>query len=117
MFTLVGGFVGNMVLNASKEYVKEYPSDDSFAQAMTNTGIMLGSNIFKNSFLDLNFLDSIGGRGINWTPFAITYTQRTFQNWGRFFFGDKDFLSTLRDTWSATRQFKELDNFIRSDLK
>jgi hypothetical protein len=31
MFTIVGGFIGNLVLDASKDYVKEHPAGTDFA--------------------------------------------------------------------------------------
>lgn len=38
---------------------------------------MLFDNIFKASTLDFNVFDSLGGRGISWTPFSIDMWKRT----------------------------------------
>lgn len=106
MFTLLGGFIGNMILDASKDYIKENPPEGNFAQGITNTAAQIGADTFNASFLDLNFIDSIGSRGINWTPFSFSMLQRTTQNLYSFLGGHKDFENFITGLASAPRQLR-----------
>ena len=49
---------------------------------------MLGSNLLETSFVDFNFLESIGGRGINWTPFSVSMMTNTYVNFKKFLTGE-----------------------------
>lgn len=106
MFTMLGGFVGNLILDGAKDYIKENPPEGNFAQGVTNTAIQIGADVYNASFLDLNFIDSIGSRGINWTPFSISTLQRTAQNLFSFLGGKKDFDKFITGLASAPRQLR-----------
>ena len=106
MFTILGGFVGNMILDASKDYIKENPAGGDFAQGITNTAMQIGADVYRASFLNLNFIDSVGSRGINWTPFSISTAQRTLQNLKTFLNGGKDFDAFITGLAAAPRQLR-----------
>ena len=106
MFTMLGGFVGNMILDGAKDYIKENPPEGNFAQGITNTAMQIGADIYNASFLDLNFIDSIGSRGINWTPFSISTLQRTAQNLFSFLGGKKNFDKFITGLAAAPRQLR-----------
>jgi len=64
---------------------------------------MLFDNIFKASTLDFNVFDSLGGRGISWTPFSIDMWKRTVQNWAKVIIGDRTVSDATLRTFAATR--------------
>lgn len=64
---------------------------------------MLFDNIFKASTLDFNVFDSLGGRGISWTPFSIDMWKRTVENWAKVIIGDRTVGDATLRTFAATR--------------
>ena len=72
-----------------KKYVKE-SGNKGFANASKNNALTLTSNILKMSTADANFIDSIFGRGKDWTPFAIKSADRLSNNILRTVTGKQD---------------------------
>ena len=72
-------------------------------QGFKNTALMLFDNIFKASTLDFNVFDSLGGRGISWTPFSIDMWKRTIENWSKVIIGDRTVGDATLRTFAATR--------------
>ena len=55
---------------------------------MMNSALALSEAIFESATLDFDPTESIGGRGVNWTPFAIASMTRLWKNWSRALSGD-----------------------------
>ena len=53
-------------------------------------------------------MDSLFGRGVDWTPFAAKTAFNVIGYFGSCFAGDETFLRTLAKSASATRNFKPL---------
>ena len=62
---------------------------------------------------DFNFMKSIFGRGVQWTPFSINSGWRTVTSLYKCITGDKDLYDTVANGFSATRNLKPLFNFIK----
>ena len=109
---LIGGIAGSILEKATAQYVKDHRGDSTAEQALKNTIAVLSSNIFKASVLDLNAVDSIYGRGLDWTPFSLKLLQTQYKNWSTFLkgLGDEDnghrksFTKTIINSFSFTRQ-------------
>lgn len=110
--------VGNIMINALSEEAKSYVKDnqaDNIGQALTNNSIMLGSNLLETSFVDFNFLESIGGRGINWTPFSVSMMTNTYVNFKKFLTGEQDLKKTAIKFTSASRQLHQVLDYLWDD--
>lgn len=86
IWLLIGQWAARGLLADAKDYVKENEADN-FGQALTNYSLMQGAELFKGSAMDFNFMESIGGRGIDWTPFSISMMNRTYNNFTAFLTG------------------------------
>ena len=62
-----------------KQYVKE-TGNKGFGNAIKNNALTLTSDTLKTSTDDANFIQSIAGRGKDWTPFAIKSADRLSNN-------------------------------------
>jgi len=71
MLLLLGVFACNLMHSGQKEFAKTH-TNENFGNALANTTINLGIGIIDSSADDFNFGKSIFGRGVQWTPFAIS---------------------------------------------
>lgn len=111
IWMLIGQWAARNILSLSKQYVKENEADN-LSQALTNEALMLGSNLLKSSAMDFNFMESIGGRGIDWTPFSISMMTNTYNNARLFLMGKQDFLKSFEKSVSGARQLHELTDYL-----
>ena len=103
VFLVVGGLIGTQIHRFINNYTGDHKDDHSIIQGFKNTALMLFDNIFKASTLDFNVFDSLGGRGISWTPFSIDMWKRTVQNWSKVIIGDRTVADATLRTFAATR--------------
>lgn len=112
MMLLLGVFASTLLQNGSKEYAKEHPNDN-FGNALSNTALMVGTGIIQSSATDFNPITSIGGRGVQWTPFAITSMQNVFNQYKNFLGGNQDFYDAIVKTASATRSTTPMWEYVK----
>lgn len=103
MFTIVGGLIGSMIHRGINNYTNNHDDDHSVAQGFRNSSLALFDVIFKASTLDFNWLESLGGRGVSWTPFSIDMWKRTVSNWSTAITGDRTFTEAALRTFSASK--------------
>lgn len=103
VFFLVGGLIGSQIHRAINTYTNDHKDDHTVVQGFKNSSLALFDAIFKSSTLDFNVLESLGGRGISWTPFSIDMWKRTVQNWSTAITGDRTFADAALRTFSATK--------------
>lgn len=111
MFLFMGVLVSGSIAAFVKDDVKER-GDDSIDKIVVNSTLGLGSKILTNSTYDFNALESIAGRGINWTPFSIQTITATAKNFSSVITGDKSLYQGLVNSVAATRATKPFWNFI-----
>ena len=70
----------------------------------------------KNSFLDLNFIDSIGSPLGQWTPFALSWGARQYQNISKVATGDEDLWDGVLKIASANKQVKPIFDAIKPEM-
>lgn len=106
---IIGGLVGSQIHLAVNEYNDEHKDDHTVKQAMARAALALSEAIFESSTLDFDPTESIGGRGVNWTPFAIASVTRLYKTWSRVLSGDQSFSRALMNSFSfnkfTTREF------------
>lgn len=102
MTLIFGSMVANRIVdNYAKGKIKEHKNP--LAQFGYNTF----SSILSASLMDFNPIESIGGRGMNWTPFALSQVSKIWTNWVRVLDSESStVMDGLINTFGVTRTFK-----------
>lgn len=109
---IIGGLIAPSLTNAAKEYTK-FVGTDTFGGASMGYMATLAASMFDTSTDDFNFMKSVFGRGIQWTPFSLQSATRSFENWGKLITGDRDFYDTMVNTMSFTRNAKPMFDYLK----
>ena len=115
MLILLGTFASTLLQNGTKEYAKEHPNDN-FANAMANTALTLATGIINSSATDFNPIESVFGRGVQWTPFSIQSAKNVFNQYKSFIKGNQDFYDAIVKTAAATRSTTPTWDFVKINL-
>ena len=107
MWMVVGSLLSGSLEKSANDYIKER-GNDTANKAVANATLSFSTGVLNHSFLDFNFMDSIFGRGVDWTPFAAKTIVNTLNYFGSCFAGDETFLRTLAKSTAATRSFKPI---------
>lgn len=99
----IGGIVGSQIHSFVRDYTHDHKDDHTVQQGLANASLALSEAIFRSAVLDFNPVESIGGRGLNWTPFAISQMERTIQNLSRAVTGDLSMSDAILNTFSFNR--------------
>lgn len=103
VLAFIGGILGSQIHLAINEYTHDHKDDHSISQGMIHSSMALSQAIFDAATLDFNPLESIGGRGVNWTPFAISQMERAVKTWSRVITGDTSLVDGLLNTFTMNR--------------
>lgn len=113
--------LGGLILSALlTDWLKDLLEDNKKNRDLS-TGIALAAaNIavmsVKNSFLDFNFIESVGSPVGQWTPFAFEWGARTMKNWWNVAIGDEDFWDGVVKTSGGLKQIKPLLDSVKPDI-
>ena len=113
---LIWLLIGNLLLGSVETQVKDYAKasgNDSVGKALTNTVLSGGTQILKASTLDANFLESIFGRGRDWTPFAVQSTDRLAKNLIKVGTGKQDLYDFLIKSNGSTNATKPMWDYVK----
>lgn len=113
-FIIIGMIIAPSLVNASNEYAKEI-GQDTIGEATMGYMATLSASMLQTSTDDFNFMHSVFGRGLQWTPFSLMSGQRFLTNCGNWLFGDQDFYDTMVKQMSFTRNAKPVMNFIKNE--
>lgn len=116
MFALVGSILGAILGDWLDDLKEENKKNKNFVNGLKVTAANIAVMSVKNSFLDLNFIDSIGTPLGQWTPFAFDWGNRTLSNWWNVAMGDEDFWDGVVKSSSALRQFKPALDTIKPEM-
>ena len=109
---LLGMLVTPALVNATKEHIKD-TGNNTFLDAMANNALLNTVMMLDSSTKDFNPVASIGGKGIQWTPFSITSMQRTYENLSSIITGDRDAFDAIVKTSAATRTQEPIWDFVK----
>lgn len=116
MFVLGGVILGSLLSELLKDLLKDSKKNTDLstglALAVANIAIMS----VKNSFLDFNFIESIGSPVGQWTPFSFEWGQRTLSNWWNVAVGDEDFWDGVIKTSGGLKQIKPVLDSIKPEM-
>lgn len=111
---IIGALVAPALTNAAKDYTKQVGTDTLGGASMGYLAT-LSASMFETSTDDFNFTKSVFGRGIQWTPFSLQSATRSFENWGKFIFGDRDFYDTMVNTMTFTKNAKPIFDYVKQE--
>ena len=116
MFVL-GGVIMSALLS---DWLNELLKENRKNRDLSTGAILAAANIavmsVKSSFLDFNFIESVGSPVGQWTPFAIEWGGRTFKNWWKVAVGDEDFWDGVVNSSGGLKQIKPLLDTIKPDI-
>lgn len=113
---LIWWLIGTLLLSSVETQVKEYAKssgNNTAGKALTNTLLSGGAQILKASTMDANFMDSIWGRGKDWTPFSIQATDRLVNNLIRVGTGKQDLYDFLIKSNGSTNATKPMWDYVK----
>lgn len=103
VLSVVGSLLGGQIHLFVNDYTNDHKEDHNIEQAMKNASLALSEAIFDSATLDFDPFESIGGRGVNWTPFALSTIKRCLHIWSRVITGDDSLTDGFLKTFSANR--------------
>ena len=116
MFVL-GGVIMSALLS---DWLDELLKENRKNRDLSTSTILAAANIavmsVKSSFLDFNFIESVGSPVGQWTPFSIEWGGRTFKNWWKVAVGDEDFWDGVVNSSGGLKQIKPLLDTIKPDI-
>ena len=116
MFALIGNIIGALLADWLKELKKGQEKNRDLATGVALAAANVAVSSIKNSFMDLNFIESIGSPIGQWTPFAFEWGQRTWANWWKVATGDEDFWDGVVKTSGGLKQIKPALDAIKPDI-
>lgn len=116
MFALIGNILGALLGDWLDKLKNDNRKNRDFMTGVGVTAANIAVMSVKNSFLDLNFFDSIGTPVGQWTPFAFDWGIRTFKNWWNVAIGDEDFWDGVVKTSGGLKQIKPMLDTLKPDF-
>jgi len=116
MFTVFGGLLGALLGDWLKELKDDNKDNRDFVTGLGITAANIAVMSVKNSFLDSNFIESIGSPISSWTPFSFEWGLRTWKNWWKVAMGDEDFWDGVVKTSGGLKQIKPILDTIKPDI-
>lgn len=112
MLLLLGVFASSILHSGQKEFAKDHPND-KLGNALANTGINIGVGILDSSADDFNFVKSVFGRGVQWTPFAVSSMKNVVNQYKNVVNGSQDFYDAVIKTSAAGRGTAPTWEFVK----
>ena len=112
MFMLIGPMLAAAMKNWFDDE-KKNANDKDLGDATYLTAINIARMSLKNSFLDFNFIQSIGEPGVVWNPFAFSYLTEQCKNVVKTATGDKDIIDLIVNSNSAMKYSKPMWNTLK----
>ena len=112
MLFFLGLLVTPALVKATKEHIKDTGNND-FLTAMSNNAMLNMSMMLQSSTNDFNMFTSIGGKGVQWTPFSVKSMQSTFNTISGMVTGDRDAFDSMVRMSAATRTQEPIWDFVK----
>lgn len=80
MFGIGGCLLGGILTGWLKDLLEENKDNTDFMTGVGLAAANVAVRTVKNSFLDFNIADSLGGPLTEWTPFAVSWSTNTIKN-------------------------------------
>lgn len=109
---LIGALLGDWLDELKDDNIKNRDFTKGLGIAAANIAVMS----VKNSFMDFNAIESIGGAVGSWTPFSFEWGTRTAKNIWNVAMGDEDFWDGVIKTSGGLKQIKPALDAIKPDM-
>lgn len=116
MFLVLGSILGALLGDWLKELKDENEDNTDFMTGVKLAGVNVLAASVKNSFLDLNFVESIGSPIGSWTPFAFEWTSRQWSNISKVASGDEDLWDGVLKIASGSKQIKPMFDALKPEM-
>lgn len=116
MFLIVGNLIG-AALNMGYKKMEDEVDKTNIGDALLLSALNIGIKSVRNSFLDFNYISSIGDPAVQWTPFSFEYLINQASNVWDVIMGDQNFWLGLSKTTSLFTQFKPVFNTLKEITK
>lgn len=116
LFIFGGVLLGEALGDWLKRLLDDNKDNEDFVVGLQLAAANVAVWSIKNSFLDFNIFDSIGGPLTTWTPFAVSFTSRQLSNLSKIATGDQDIVDGLVNMWGGARQVKPIFNAIKPEM-
>ena len=115
MMFVIGGCIMAALLGDWLDELKD-PKNKDFVQGLGVAAANIAVMSVRNSFLDFNTWDSVGGALSSWTPFSFEWGARTWKNLWNVATGDEDFWDGIVKTSGSLKQIKPALDAIKPDM-
>ena len=115
MMFVIGGCIMAALLGDWLDELKD-PKNKDFIQGLGVAAANVAVMSVRNSFLDFNTWDSVGGALSSWTPFSFEWGARTWKNLWNVATGDEDFWDGVVKTSGSLKQIKPALDAIKPDM-
>lgn len=116
MFAIVGSIIGALLADWLKDLKEENKANDDFATGCMLAAANVAVSSIKNSFLDLNFIDSIGSPIGSWTPFSLEWVARQSKNIYKTATGDEDIWDGVLNVASVNKQIRPIFDSVKPEM-
>lgn len=116
MFVLGGLLLSALLSDWLDELLKDNKKNKDLSTGVALAAANIAVMSVKNSFLDFNFIESVGSPVGQWTPFAFEWSGRTLRNWWNVAMGDEDFWDGVVKTSGGLKQIKPALDAIKPDM-
>lgn len=116
MFFVLGSILGALLGDWLQEMKDEKKDNTNLMEGVKLAGANVLVSSVKNSFLDLNFIESIGSPIGSWTPFAFEWTARQWKNISKTATGDEDIWDGILNIASANKQIRPIFDSIKPEM-
>lgn len=106
MFLFIGAAV-NTFAGEELRRIHKNRDKESLIEGLEASAANVILKSIQKSFLDFNFIASIGEPGITWNPFAFTWIVNTIKNLYGWSTGDKTNIQMFESTFNFAKQFSE----------
>lgn len=113
VFIVIGNILARWLMSLFQEHIKEEKQyATSFGSQVANTAYYIGINSLRSSTDDANFINSIGGILVDWTPMSIRTINSLYKQWSGVIAGDNSLYNAAINSTAFTRQTKYIWNYL-----
>ena len=116
MFVLGGLILSALLSDWLDDLLKENKKNKDLSTGIAMAAANIAVMSVKNSFLDFNFIESVGSPVGQWTPFAFEWGSRLVKNWWNVAVGDEDFWDGVVKSFGSLKQAKPILDSIKPDF-
>lgn len=116
MFIIGGCVIGALLGDWLKDLKKDNKKNRDFLTGLGIAAANVAVLSVKNSFLDFNAAESIGGAVGSWTPFSFEWTKNTLGTVLSVATGDEDIVDGIVKSSGALKQIKPAIDAIKPDM-